>query len=334
MLNEFVQTIQMDTTTIKTRALQALLKKGLENTAFQPTGSQISLWCETHTQSGMTQQDFDLVLVASTATAENVYRYLPFYLKNIAPKRIVLITKITAPIRALFAPHTQQVSLIDEDSLLDGLTFAVVQKLAPSKTGWYLQQFLKMAYALRCEDSYYCLMDGDTVPLRPLSFFDTKRPVFFCKGEYYKPYFSMIDTLFKGTVQKCTPYSFIAECMIISTHVMRSIISEIISNNAIPGDTFFEKILRSVYKKGLDGSDFSEFETYGNYIASRYPGTFILKKLRTLREAQKFFHNIPPSYALNYLSRDFDTVSFESKHLTENNWTLLDYINKCMATQH
>lgn len=327
----FLREDVVDRAKIKAHALQSLLKKGLENKSFPPTPQQVDAWKARLELPEMTRQDFDLVLVTSAQNVEIVFRYLTFYLRNICPRRIVLVTRMTEEVRELFQPVAKDVLLMNEDEVMEGLTFGTVKALCPEQTGWYFQQFLKMAYALRCSDPQYLIMDGDTIPLRPLHFFEGGKTVLLYKGEYYPPYFIMIKKLFGGEIEKSVEVSFIAECMLINTSIMREMIDAIAHNDLLAGENFYEKILHSVQKNGLKGCDFSEFETYGNYVYTKYKDSVVLKKIASLRDAQKFFEGLPPLYALEFLSRDFTTISLESKHQEYKDWRLIDYINKCMT---
>lgn len=321
----------MDIAEIKAHALKSLLKKGLENKSFPPTPQQVDAWKARLALEGPPRQDFDLVLVASAQNVEVVARYLPFYLRNIAPRRIVLVTRKAEGLEERFAALGGEVVVMDEDHVLEGLTFEAVKALCPAQTGWYFQQFLKMAYALRCADARYLVMDGDTVPLRPLRFREGGKSVLLYKGEYYPPYFAMIEKLFGGEIQKSTEFSFIAECMLVDTAIMREVLRRIEDNQALGEGSFYVKILNAVEKKGMAGCDFSEFETYGNYVHTKYRDSILLKKIPSLRDAQKFFDGLPPLYALDFLSRDFCTISLESKHAEQKEWRLIDYIHKSMT---
>ena len=87
----------------------------------------------------------------------------------------------------------EQVGFIHEDHILP---FSDVHKIMKDVlqredvprgvTGWYYQQFLKMQYSAVCEDDYYLVWDGDTIPCKPFTMFyeDKKTPYFDLKREY------------------------------------------------------------------------------------------------------------------------------------------------------
>jgi hypothetical protein len=316
---------------IKTLALAALLRRGLENKNFSPAPEQIRAWeAENLPQnSEKTHTPFDLILVVAEDDLRVTAKYLDLYKTNLCPEHIVIITKNSERTKALFSGAP--VSLLDEDEIMPGLTYESIRSLNKVKTGWYFQQFIKMAYAKRCEKEYYLIFDGDTVPLTPLSFFHEENGVFIRKGEFFAPYFKMIETLFSGQVKRETDFSFISESMLINKRIMLELITTIENNVALPGEYFFEKILHAVCSSGLAGRDFSEYETYGNYVMRYYKEQYSVMRIRSLREAMKFFTSLPEIYILNYMARDFDTVSFEKKHILGKQLGLQEYINKCFT---
>jgi hypothetical protein len=318
---------------IKTLALAALLKRGLESKNFVPTPGQVHTWKAENlpqkTEQG--QNAFDLVLVAAEDDLEVTARYLEFYQANLRPAGIVVITKISKKTLSLFSGLP--VRLLNENEIMEELTYDKVLSWNQAKTGWYFQQFLKMAYANCCESEHYLVFDGDTVPLNPLQFYlSSGKGLFIRKGEYFAPYFNMIEFLFDGKVKREVDFSFIAECMLINKRIMLEIISAIENKSEVPGKYFFEKILNCVLFSGLGGREFSEFETYGNYVMRHHKEQYGVTRVRSFREARKFFNILPEEYILDYLSRDFDMISFEKKHAMDKPLGLQEYINKCLTS--
>lgn len=315
---------------VRNRALEALLKAGLENAAFKPLPEHVRSWREHYLPAGRAltpEKRFELVLVASEDDLSVIAKYYHFYEENFLPSSTVVITKNSD--RAKKALEDLPVKIVDENQVFEGLTFEAVRKLNAEKTGWYFQQFLKMAYSYICQNDFYFICDGDTVPLNPLCLYQNGKTVFIKKGEYFAPYFNMIDILFDGKVKRDVNFSFIAECMLIDKRVMAALINDIENNDKISGGTFFEKILNQILLAKLRGRDFSEYETYGNYVNTYYKNSYTIQELPTLREGMKFFNKLPEDYILYYLSRDFDMVSFEKKYIGQH-LGLSEYVNMCM----
>lgn len=184
---------------------------------------------------------------------------------------------------------------------------------AIARTGWYLQQFLKMQYAFKCEDEYYLVWDSDTVPLKTVSLFCGKNPVFHLKKEFHKPYFITLSRILPY-LEKQLKQSFIAEHMLINCKVMRELIEQIERNDQIQGKTFYEKILYAIDMKDLEESGFSEFETYGNYCIAKYPDLYVLKQWRSLRYGSRYFDDkLFGDSEIKWLCQAYDAISFEKK---------------------
>lgn len=210
---------------------------------------------------------------------------------------------------------------VDEDKLYSGLTYKalddliLLRNITSDRTGWYFQQFLKMAYSLSCDDEYYLVWDADLVLLNKLEMFDPdKHPYFDLKTEYHKPYFSTINRLFGyRTIERKRNISFIAEHMLIKSDYMRSMINDICNNHELKGDLFFEKIISAIRGVDIPGSGFSEFETYGNYVDNKFPETYTFRRNKTLREGELFLGNNPSSVYLDWAAKSFDLINFECR---------------------
>jgi len=179
-------------------------------------------------------------------------------------------------------------------------------------TGWYYQQFLKMQYACICEDEYYMSWDGDTVPCKPFSMFTTDgSPYIDLKYEYNELYFTTMSTLVPELKKFIGP-SFISEHMLFNCKIMKQLIAKIESNENIPGQKFFEKIINAIPVDILTKNAFSEFETYGNFVCIANPALYKLREWHSFRYAGEFLDpDAITDSDYEWLSRDFDAVSFE-----------------------
>ena len=180
-------------------------------------------------------------------------------------------------------------------------------------TGWYYQQFLKMQYALICSDEYYMVWDGDTIPCRKINMFtkDTKQPYIDLKHEYHPEYFETMGKVLPG-FRKVIERSFISEHMLIKCDIMKNLINDIEKNEDIKGEKFWEKILNAIEPKKIYDSSFSEFETYGTYVALRYPSVYKLRDWHSFRLGATFFDKDTISDRdFEWLGKDFDAISFE-----------------------
>ena len=186
------------------------------------------------------------------------------------------------------------------------------EELPRGITGWYYQQFLKMQYARICEDEYYMVWDGDTVPCKRFSMFSNDGiPYFDMKTEYHQEYFDTISKLFPA-MGKIISKSFISEHMLINAGIMEQMLNEIEANSHLIGDTFYEKIMSAVGADRIQDTAFSEFETYGTYVALNCPTEYKLKDWHSIRYGSIYFN--PEELTnedLEWLGHDFDAISFE-----------------------
>lgn len=263
---------------------------------------------------------YDAVLMVTPDKLELLQKTYFYLCKNLGAKKVILVanSRCKREIEEMFK-NVGQIEYLDENEILDGLNYESVKKILCSicgnsyRTGWFFQQFLKMAYAFRCKDDYYLVFDADTVALNPISYFDSDgRPQFIVKREYYNFYFHTIDVLFDGEVKRMDEnVSYIAENMMISKQIMLAMINDILANEKLEGRTFYEKILRAVDRKVVMDTGFSEFETYGNYVMRFYPETYAQIRMRTQRLGSFLLGQNPSKEQLEWMSKDYDIVSFE-----------------------
>lgn len=256
---------------------------------------------------------YDVVVAIKSSdwnTAKLNFKYIR---KNLKPKRIVVIS--SKQLRSYLRPE-DNVVFIDEDRLYEGMSFRSVKEffenhnLPVSLTGWFLQQFLKLAYAFICEDDYYLTWDADTIPLNPVSMLSeaTGKPYFDMKPEYVETYFDTIQKLLQ--LEKVEDESFISEHMLFQAKVVKELLHKIEQNDAVLGNKFFEKILyASDFSR--QGNVFSEFETYGTFCSYYYPDLYEKHHLNSFRGGKMFLGENPSEEVLDWVSKCKDLISFE-----------------------
>jgi Family of unknown function (DUF6492) len=205
------------------------------------------------------------------------------------------------------------VDLINEDSLIPGMTLAQLKKLSqpgfPEGAGWYFQQLLKFAFCFRnWEDDFFLIWDADTVPLQPLEFFDESgRMLYTIAEERHEPYFDTYRTLLR---QEPHPeFSFISQHMIVQKSVLREMLARI-DNNFPGGGSWAWKIIKNL--QGTSTNLFSEYEMLGHYVKNNYPERVVYRKLNWLREGSLRTRGKPSPGELEELAQQYDFVAFES----------------------
>ena len=218
---------------------------------------------------------------------------------------------------------TERIGYIDEEEILslDDVCFLMEENMqeilkgqpVPRRAaGWYYQQFLKYLIAERCEDEYYLVWDGDTVPCKKFSMFsDNKIPYLDAKHEFHKPYFDELKRLIPG-MYKMVEQSFVAEHMLFRVDLVRKLVKEIELNDKIKGSLFWEKIINSLSAYELNETGFSEYESYGTYVACTDLFAYRMREWHSFRYGSMFFDiNKISEDDLNWLGRDFFAISFE-----------------------
>ena len=243
---------------------------------------------------------------------------LPNFFEFLPIKKLVIIGNNEVHIKIQSIINRYNIEFLLEDELLS--LDAVKKEMnrvcnndlyAVKRSGWYLQQFIKMMYAFICEDEYYLVWDSDTFPLRKVCMMDGTKPIFHMKNEYYSSYFDTMSRIIPN-LGKLEKRSFIAEHMLISTDIMKKLICEIEMNDNLDGKRFYQKILSAIDKSMLSHSGFSEFETYGNYCEMRFPDLYEKRDWMSLREGSKYFllSNFNKSEE-KWIAKEYMAISFE-----------------------
>lgn len=264
--------------------------------------------------------ELSLIIPIAKADAPALKKNLPYIKKNIEHSKIYIIGN--KAVRDIFSDSIEDINFIDEDCMYNGMSFSTVRKLiearypkAVRRTGWYFQQFLKLAFSYTSETEYYLTWDSDTIPLHQIDFFNQEGlPYLDCRP--YVPedeaYFDTIQNLWSdGTVKKSDYNSYITEHMIFSSTIVKKMLGEIEQNSQIEGMCFYEKIINAIPKEKLNLSGFSEFETYATYLNSRHRNCFELRRWHNLRHGKVYFGANPSQDQLDWAAKVYDVVSIE-----------------------
>jgi hypothetical protein len=205
------------------------------------------------------------------------------------------------------------VALIDENEFISDVTLARLKEVPepgfPRGAGWYFQQFLKYQFAFHDKgDDYYLIWDSDTVPLRPMEFFDGQGRMIFTRAkEHHLPYYITYKNLLGHDPRP--EFSFIAQHMIAQKSLLREMLLAIEKN--IPGpENWAWKIMRGLGGEGTNR--FSEYEMFGHYVKNRHPEAAVFRDLPWLREGTRRVFSAPTEDDLKKLGERYDFVAFEA----------------------
>jgi len=139
------------------------------------------------------------------------------------------------------------------------------------RVGWMYQQLLKLYSPFVIPDisSNVLVLDADTIFLNPVEFIDSEGRALYNVGtEHHKPYFRHAKQLIKDPIIKrlFPKFSGICHHMLFQRAVLEDLFSRITEkHNVEPWKAF----LKCVDSKELDGSCFSEYEIYFNFVFSQ-----------------------------------------------------------------
>ncbi|SCW84311.1 hypothetical protein SAMN04487970_10659 [Paenibacillus tianmuensis] len=172
------------------------------------------------------------------------------------------------------------------------------------RSGWMLQQLLKLSGDKLGSSRYFLTMDADTVLIRPHVFRQKGKPVFYCRSWSHPEYFRVGRKLLGR--RRVAPSSFVAHYMLFEKAKLARMKKKI---EARHGTRWYQAILRSIDRSKPFG--FSEFELYGNYVYTANPGGVVLKKCLN----KSFSQSVKSISAkrLKALARSFRSLSFHKR---------------------
>ncbi|WP_051538016.1 DUF6492 family protein [Butyrivibrio proteoclasticus] len=286
----------------------------------------------------MDEHKFKTIIVITKPDCERVLPLYPRLVKNIGYGQLCFVGPAEVGELIAGSEIAGSAEFIDENDVIPfGEVHALVaermkdilagRELPRGITGWYYQQFLKMQYAFRCEDEYYLVWDGDTIPCKELVMFqeESGKPYLDLKHENHPEYFETMGVILPG-LHKVIGRSFISEHMLMKTELMKKLVRDIEANDALPGTKFWEKIMNAIPPEKIQSSAFSEFETYGTYVALREPDVYKLRDWHSFRLGGEFFKvDTICDRDFEWLAKDFGAISFEKGHFVrEDNAGLFD----------
>jgi SAM-dependent methyltransferase len=138
------------------------------------------------------------------------------------------------------------------------------------RSGWYLQQFLKMEAIRQGRPDATCLVwDADTVPLRHMKFFDESGRFVYRMGIHrpaiHQPYFDTIKELLN--IDRETDSSFISQCFPINGQRVRDLCNQIAQNNNV--ENWWDAVVEHI-SRNPSGCGFSEYETMGAFLLKNH----------------------------------------------------------------
>lgn len=153
------------------------------------------------------------------------------------------------------------VEVIDETTVVEESELRVVREATrPHRSGWYVQQIVKLAWCLERSGPITYVIDADTVLVRPQRFHTERGDAFFQSDDYHPPYFDHLARLFGSGFRRPLIATTVHQ-MLYRADWLSAMVRAIEREH--PGRTWIEAIADAIDIDELSG--FSEGECYGQW---------------------------------------------------------------------
>jgi len=157
---------------------------------------------------------------------------------------------------------------------------------AHSRAGWYLQQIIKISALGAGRPGQTALIwDADTVPLRPLHFFNDSGCLQYYRGrdkpEFWTPYFETLQSL--AGFDRCAPHSFISQSFPVRVEWVQAFQIHVEQRHGVP----WPQAIMAALDHTKGGCCFSEYETLGNFFYQHWPDSMVFSPRTHFREGTR-----------------------------------------------
>lgn len=233
-----------------------------------------------------------------------------------------------------YVPTDELVEYVDGNTIIPGMsreTIDVVitdmQKKAgfsidTCRSGWLLQQFIKLGFSLYSDVEEYFVWDADVLMINDFELKSDGNPKFFLYDKHlHVEYLPTITKLLGKDLKPLGTYTFVNHYMLFESKIVREMINEIENNGTIDGKTWWEKCVRAIKVEELTQSGFSEFETYGEYVGARYPAYYEFEySYRHLLSTKRYFGDDVSEEVRKWISQDYYSIGFEGYDSPDDYW--------------
>jgi Family of unknown function (DUF6492) len=168
------------------------------------------------------------------------------------------------------------------------------------RSGWLLQQLIKLNADCIVETDHLLVLDADTVLIRPCRLEIGGRSVLYAADEYHRPYYEAYERLLGK--RPGSLLSFVCHYMLFERSVLSRLRDAIERRSGKP---WAAAIAGTIDKN--EASGFSEYETYGNFYYELSPGTLLRRYSKNCRRDPAF---------LTQASRNFGETEAECDSLS------------------
>lgn len=210
---------------------------------------------------------FDVLIT----TAPKDYNKLPFVcesvmqnIKGFSDFYIVSPTPIPAHLKYSTITYLSDKEALDYD-------FSSIDMA--NRRGWYRQQFIKLFQNFTKPN--YLVVDSDIYVNKPFHIYPNHPDFYLGKQQNHLPYFECFKML--CGLEKSYDHSFISEMMLFK----RGIIEHLLFHEKKGIKSFLDRCVQCINIVN-NGSGFSEYEFYGNYVTKNWKSLYHYKKINVL----------------------------------------------------
>jgi hypothetical protein len=218
---------------------------------------------------------FDIVIPLGPNDVRNINRQIEYTKKNVIGHRNIYLISYDPTILIDGCITIDESIFPFSISILNNFFSKFSNNL--TRTGWYLQQLLKLYAGIVIENilETYLVIDADVFFLKPTVFLENKKFIFTTGYQYHIPYFEHMKRM-SNTFIKNEEKSGISHHMIFHTPIIKEIFNIVESTHSEP---FWMVFIKMVDEANYQGSGASEYELYFNYIIKKYSEKVTLREL-------------------------------------------------------
>jgi Family of unknown function (DUF6492) len=222
------------------------------------------------------QESWDIVTCIGPTDEPLLATFLSSLVRYLAPRRIYVITlhHIIEQHRRIY--HPDLIHWIDEAQFPFRRKEIHDWFHTPNRSGWYLQQLLKLYAPLLLSDlsEHFIYVDADVRIHRPLRFFDGERILFNVGDEFHPPYFCHMERLLG--LYKVSHRSGICHLMPMKRQMVKRFHADVERRHGI---SCWKAFLAMVDPAEYGASGASEYELLFSYTLLFHPDEAVIRPL-------------------------------------------------------